>query len=188
MFQCFFVLQKGKKLFFHLIRRAKGEGFTLVEVIIVVAIIGLVAAATIVAIRKGNNDANLRFAAQNLVSVYEQARTMTLSGKVPANETKPPVGGYGVVIFSDYTFLLFADHNDNISYDASEDQVVETVTLPTQIKFASLGDTVIFNPPDGEVKTGIGDQTITLQNEKSPKIARVSVKATTGEIQVLPEP
>ncbi len=181
----FNIVKKGKKLFFHLLRRNQAGGFTLVELIIVVAIIGLIAVATIVAIRRGNSEASLRFAAQNLVSVLEQARTMTLSGKVPAGEAKPPAGGYGVSITVDDAFVLFADQNDNLEYNPASDQLIETITLPPEIKFTSLGATVIFNPPDGEIKTGINDQTITLQNIKSSRTEQVWVQAATGEIMIL---
>jgi len=157
----------------------RNKGFTLVELLIVVAIIGVLSALVIAGFRAGNRESNLRFAAQNLVSVFKQAQIMASSGKIPAGESDPPPGGYGVYIDSLTSYILFADNNDSGDYDGGEE--VENISLPENVEFFEggifvgltwvpwdpvVGLNVIFDSPDAKMSIFRGseleEKTITL--------------------------
>lgn len=169
--------------------RKNSAGFTLVEILVVSFIIGLIAVTLIVSLRESNKESNLRFAAQNLVSVLKQAQTHTSSGKTIGGDV--PAGGYGVYVQATDSYILFADKNDNGNYNSGEE--VEIINLPEAIEFfggALPGARIIFYPPEGSmsITTGAGDVDdliITLRiTDDISKTAQIYINSLSGLIEM----
>lgn len=171
----------------------KEVGFTFIELLIVVAIVAILSALVIAGFREGNRESNLRFASQNLVSVFKQAQIMASSGKIPAGESDPPPGGYGVYIDSLTSYILFADKDDSGDYDVGEE--VEDISLPNNIEFFEggappnpvIGLNVLFASPDGKMSIYLGselaDRTIVLRVSPSGGLIQIYLNSTTGLIE-----
>lgn len=181
----------------HFFYKRKNEGFTFIEMLIVIFIIGLIATSVVVSIRKSNKESSLRFARENLGAVLKQAQTMTFSGKTKLSGGEVPAGGYGVYIQTTTSYILFADDDGEGDYDSGEG--IETINLPEKIEFFESGGgafrrtRVIFRPPDGIMKierligswTQVADLTLYLRITDDPtKTARVYVNSVSGLIEV----
>ena len=110
------------------------KGFTLVEIIIVVAIISFLFTIFLVSAGQGEKQFALKRSAHNLSQALTQAQEMAISGQeTPADEpfitTTFPKGGYGIYFATDtqigdcdnapkgYCIILFADCDDGNDYD-----------------------------------------------------------------------
>jgi len=147
----------------------KGAGFTLVEMLVVIFIIGLVSSIMIVNWRKNEKQYQLQGAAQEIVQNIRKAQQMALSG---AKITTQPINSYGLYfeVATRTSYLIFADRNDNKQYDLGSDLIVGDAAIPIKSGFeinsltspegASLnGVAVTFNLPDAITtirKTDIG--------------------------------
>lgn len=136
------------------------SGFSLVELITVIAVIVILTSIIVVGLRSRGDQTNLDFSAQHFISVCKQARTMIIAGKKAPGEDVPPPGGYGVRIDDEDTFFLFADLDESRDYDAGEE--IETIDLPDGIVISSgEGEEVVFEAPDGDMFL-TGGSTVTI--------------------------
>lgn len=101
------------------------KGFTILELMIVTAIIGLLAAGVLLGFRSSTNNYTLGQAAQQLVSDLRRVQNMALNGVA--------VFGYndfGIYIQDNATsYIIYADVNGNRTYQPS-DLEIETVSFP----------------------------------------------------------
>ena len=131
---------------FFILHSSFSNGFTLVELLVSIAIVGLMSAAALVNFRSGARSDALRLGAREVVSRIRDAQTMAATGRTtglcrnlddgrtdgvcasdtdcPGSECSVlvPKGGYGVSLESQPggSFFLFADGNGNRTYDVGE--------------------------------------------------------------------
>jgi prepilin-type N-terminal cleavage/methylation domain-containing protein len=135
----------------------KQQGFSLIEMLVVIFIVGLISATLIVNWRKNEKRYQLQRAAQEIVQLIRQAQGFALNGKQmlwsPTGEWLVP-GYYGVHLRKNNpTFFIYGDVIGNAGYQSPED-IEETYGLiETGIEIDSFGGgndlDVIFNVPDG---------------------------------------
>ncbi len=162
------------------------KGYTLVELLVSVAIMSTITGATLVYFRYGNKNWALTRAAQKLSQDVRRASNMALSAPKIAQVdcSSCPVGGcqpkgYGVYFNSaspGTSYILFGnmDSTDPPSYDAptgcysaDKDVIIETINIESDVKILSLvpadSFSVVFIPPDPTTKFSLGsDGTINL--------------------------
>lgn len=145
----------------------KVNGFTLVEVLVVIFIIGLISSILIVNWRKNEGQYRLQRTAQLIVQGIRKAQNMGLtSSAIPNPSTglkEIPKGGYVVLVSrlsaENTYYKIYADFNDNENLDSGEE--VEKVNLERGIIIEhiryqpsngqSSSTNIIFTPPDPTV-------------------------------------
>ncbi|MBI4121986.1 MAG: prepilin-type N-terminal cleavage/methylation domain-containing protein [Parcubacteria group bacterium] len=114
------------------------RGFTLVELLVAIAIFGLLTAAVTANLRGSGPSRQLQEQSGNVVSLLRQAQVQAIAGQ-PFNGTVP-VGGYGVHVAvcaaPPCEVSLFVDSNANFAMGASE--VIETITLGSEVTIKAV--------------------------------------------------
>ncbi|OIO47455.1 MAG: hypothetical protein AUJ32_03065 [Parcubacteria group bacterium CG1_02_40_82] len=146
-----------KKVFFNnrlLIGKRKVWGFTLFEMLVVIAIIGIIAALILVRYREGQKTYTLSQAAQILVSDLRQAQTMAITGadvKKPDGTDYPSIGGYGIYINDANSYYLFLNTNSDplngCPQGAVPEVILKTVNFSSGITIDNTASNVFFAPP-----------------------------------------
>lgn len=166
------------------------KGMTLLDLIIWMAIFGLLTTTMVSSFREGNRGDGVRQAARLGESLLRRAQTMTLSGIVLTNGDYPD-GGYGVHFdtTADRALVLFGDVNGNFIFDSGEAIPGNDVLLPINTAF-SLGANldVLFSPPDGNVYfSGLAapdTQVISFTGTGTPVIKNITVYRLSGQVRV----
>jgi type II secretion system protein H len=151
----------------------RGEaGFSLVELMVVVVIMGLALAASVPALREHTEDVNLTKGAREVEGSLKLARTRAVSSNTPV-----------VVVFDieDNTFFLFQDDDGDGNQDSGETtsgtyQVPNKVTLG-DVSFAQ--NKVTFQPSGAASQSG----SVELVNTRN-LAQRIDLTAATGLVYV----
>jgi prepilin-type N-terminal cleavage/methylation domain-containing protein len=138
-----------KKKYFKFKTMDTGEGYTLLEMLVVIFIISLLLGIFLTNYTSGNNSNNLAMGAQQLASDIRTAQNKSL-GSVTYNHVFP-LGGWGVHIdtTNKTSYILFADLNGNKIYDAGEGDVAnggQTLPLPSYVTVDSIVSNDAGNP------------------------------------------
>lgn len=136
-------------------------GFTIIEMLVSVAIIGMISGIFLVNYRGTNRRSELVGAAQKFASDARLAQNYSLGlKKADIADANPPAGGWGIYINRASTsYVLFADKNapsGNRQYDNGEK--VREIFFPKGVTVATNGisigglsvptSTIVFFPPD----------------------------------------
>ena len=175
------------------------KGFTLIEMMVVLAITGIVAAMVFANMRAGGRYMDTNSAAEKLGGVIKQAQMMALSGKRIGGSRSDQ--GYGVYLDTvtnpDYdSYILFANTSNpeghEYEYDAS-DTIIQTFNFMDELSLTTDYTSIIFIPPYGTVYvsngsggselTGSSTVSITLVHTDVNFYAWVGVNSQ-GEINV----
>lgn len=127
-------------------------GFTIVDLLISIAILGVLSTAVLANFRVGERSDSVRQSANMSLSFLRRAQTMTLSGSTLASDGTFPQGGYGIRFDSSdtNTLVLFADKNADYIYNSGEE--IESIDLAKNTVFNASGNLdVLFSAPDGNV-------------------------------------
>lgn len=163
----------------------KNRGFTLVEALVIIAIILTISVLTLVKYRSGQENYALAQSAQKLMADIRQAQGMALASAETSGVSK--IGGYGVIIQSQSSYAVFLS-TGSLSLPqqcraTADQQDIKTISLPSQIIFdsADVGKEVFFIPPAPRTcLNNTANQTevvftfkkIDLQNQKQVKVTR----------------
>lgn len=139
----------------------KGEGFTIIEFLIVISIIGIFSVITIPNYRSAQQQLALQRSASKLAQDIRRAQEMAMSMEELSTEDLPE--GYGIYINKNDLdcpdhdcYHIYADIDGNEKYDSGEEQG-ETIYLEKEVYIkdfvpSSANFSINFKPPDPIVK------------------------------------
>lgn len=135
---------------------SKNRGFTLVEMLVVIFIIGIISAILIVNWRNNENQYKLQRAAQEIAFNIRKAQEMALNGR-KCSDGEVPDSSFGVNFDSGTinSYTVFCDKNNNNTYQTpSADLFVEAISIEPGIVIHSLSSgaqdlDITFSLPDG---------------------------------------
>jgi Tfp pilus assembly protein FimT len=169
---------------------AKNKSFTVIELIVVIAIVGLVSGIFLAHYRSGEQVSDLQTYSQKIVGLLKQAQSLALAGQ-EMGYLRP---GYGVYFSDTQTYLLFADLNDNNTYNPG-DTVIQSFTLPTRLTIDNINASnppanFLFKPPLAEFylngTKNISDNTITIKHTSLNRTLTIHVQGLSGQIDLRP--
>lgn len=173
------------------------KGFTLIEALVVIFVIGTISSMMIVNWRKNESQYQLQRVAQEIVQNIRKTQDFALSGKrifwAPTGEWKVP--DYGIYFQRlNPTYFIYVDVIGNDGYQSPEDLIETTTRVEAGIEISSFGGgnnlSVIFEVPNGFVRfypSGGTSRTITIRRigKSCPSIyCRSIIVRTTGEISI----
>jgi prepilin-type N-terminal cleavage/methylation domain-containing protein len=154
-------------------------GFTLMELMTTVVVVGIVAAAATPSFIRTSKRIKFRGETKNLVSVLRTARSNAISEKAP----------YGVYFDNnELNIKMFKDlaNLSSYSYDAGSDSLVSVDTLPSEIAYvnATFSTGAVIFKPNGTA-SATGDVYLMSDNLTCVSISRINVLASTGRSKVV---
>jgi prepilin-type N-terminal cleavage/methylation domain-containing protein len=148
-------------------KKQKNKGFTLVELLVVIFVIGLISSLLVVNWRNNEQQYLIRRMAQEVVLNIRKTQNMALNSLKYQEGVPPYYGLYFTQASSSYE--IFADKNGNNEYDSDTDILVDTINIIQGAEISSLsGGTTLnltFSIPDGftRIKPQATSATITLK-------------------------
>lgn len=154
-------------------KRLQQQGFTIPELLVVLAIIGILTTIVMVNFRRGEHSTDLRRAGTELQQYFRFAQSYSIGGNsikycdrasdnfgqpcenltfCPSGDciTAVPLGGYGIHITSPENYTLYGDTTQNSYYEGpSDDYSVIVKQLSTEgihISSFKLGDEAVATP------------------------------------------
>ena len=144
---------------FYLQQRKSKRGFTLVELLVSMAIFIVLVSVTLVNMRAGETSKTLRYAAQEFTSQLERMRNFSQTGATSGGMV--PRGGYGISFAygSDATvsYTAFADKDPLVNKQMDSGESLGVVySLPRNMYFSSFTGMaspahIVFTPPYGDI-------------------------------------
>ncbi|HAZ16618.1 MAG: hypothetical protein A3H59_02195 [Candidatus Jacksonbacteria bacterium RIFCSPLOWO2_02_FULL_43_9] len=176
-----------------LLNQKYSSGFTLMELIVTMAIMVLLFGAVLANVRFGNTQKKPHLAGLELVSQLEKMRNFSQTGKLFGSVV--PQGGWGVAFefgaVSNNSYSLFADVNNDGLFQASErfgtvlylpEKVYVKAVAPATLTFQPL--TIVYRPPYGDFivnqNPASSDIFITLSTSGNEAQKILTLKRNTG--------
>lgn len=156
------------------------RGFTLIEMIIVVALIGILTAVAVPSIIQMRNSMNYRGASRDVASILRNARSLAIS------ENRE----YQVDIdTANRQYRL--RRGDRVSGSANWTVIKDYVALPAGVTIATSEPTSFFFRPNGAVAfnpdtdgDSTNDETISIRDTGGTTKHTITISPTTGRIRV----
>jgi len=140
----------------------KKKGFTIFEMLVVMAIIAIIAVLVLARFKEGQKAYALSGATQRLAADIRQAQGMAVTGAETPGKTineDIDISGYGIYINSNTSYVLFLNKKNDFSKKYNSDSVIlKTIALPQDVTVDNVGASIFFVPPNP--KTYINGDTI----------------------------
>ena len=125
-------------------------GFSIMELIVVIFIIGLMSTVMFANYRQGERDTTLEYAAQGIAQDIRHAQNLSLAGTKLSDED---TWGYGIRFENNKAYFIYGDvgvtPNINYQYNSGDKKVSDSITLPTNVEISDFNITdIFFKPPD----------------------------------------
>ncbi|OGZ33752.1 MAG: hypothetical protein A2Y98_03215 [Candidatus Portnoybacteria bacterium RBG_19FT_COMBO_36_7] len=168
------------------------QGFTLLEMLIVLAIISIMATLILVRYREGQKTYVLSQAAQTLVGNIREAQNLAITGaevKKPDGNDYPRIGGYGIYIKDETHYVLFMNEESDPSACpiglVPQHEIKTAVKLPDGTTIDQLGKYIFYTPPNAHTCIEGDDEPIifTIRQNSSGRKIEIYVNAA-GRIEV----
>lgn len=171
------------------------QGFTLIEMLVVISIVATISSILVVNWRKNEERYKLQRAAQEIVQNMRRTQTMALAGKEYGTGLIPNKS-YGVHFEPNQprSYFIFADENGNETYQPSDDIVVGLeIPVADGVEIYSLSSLpqdldITFSLPDGFVgiKPTASSATITIRRvgKTCPKDCKDIIISKTGQMTI----
>lgn len=168
------------------------KGFTLIELLVSIGIFIIVTGMVVTNFRAGSRSDDLKIAADALVSSLRRAQNMALAGEQIDGMTPP--GGYGVnfKLSVPNRYIIFADKNGNLAYDANEELPDGIIALAKDVVITGVSpavtSNVVFKPPKPTIFIN-GDPSadalvVILKHNLSGNSRKILVNRISGRIDV----
>ncbi len=168
----------------------KSRGFTLIELVVTMVIIGLLTGSLLATSRTGEADAALLRSAQKLALDISRQQANALSAKEFLGEVPC---GYGIhfdlgfpgnyVLFTDKG-VGFACAGENYKYDVGEVVMTNSLEPGVLLAFPLNVTDIVFKPPEPQVLFNpAGPAAIIIQSAKTGHTKRIVVTAA-GQISI----
>lgn len=133
----------------------RGAGFTIPELLVVVAIIVLMTGLMLPTFRSGERTLALNRVVHKAGQDVRRAQELALRAEIYTcpNDPAEKISGYGVFFDQNIpaSYIIFAECNDNNTYDTGTDGIVETIQLESDIEISSVSPSaktsIVFVPP-----------------------------------------
>lgn len=173
-------------------------GFTLVEALVVIFVIGMISSIMIVSWQKSEKQYQLQRSAQEIVQTIRKAQDYALSSyrmEWPSDPDGLIPKSYGVQFEEDEsTYFIYGDNIGNLGYQNPEDIEETYVEFEGGVEIDSLGGStldVIFSIPDGFISfnrlASVTSVTITIKRTGKTcpsSYCRDIIIRKTGEISI----
>lgn len=167
------------------------QGFTLLELLVVIFIVGLISSMLVANWRKGEKQYLLQRTAQEIVQNIRKAQDMALTsfryeGEIPSN-----YGIYFNIQESRSSYKIFADDNGNQKYNSGE-RVGEDIILEQGIEINSLSSgsriDITFSLPDSftHIEPSANSATIAIKKAGGtcPQNCKNIIIINTGQVNI----
>ncbi|PIP55697.1 MAG: hypothetical protein CO183_02635 [Candidatus Zambryskibacteria bacterium CG_4_9_14_3_um_filter_42_9] len=146
----------------------RNKGFTMIEILFVVAIVSIVSAIVFISLSKLNSTQALRESSALVTSVLNEARSLTISSKSDSQ--------YGVH-FEDYGVVLFKGDSYSPIDPTNISTEINSLIGIGNINFSDSGTDIVFKRLTGEA---LVSGTLELFLKASPETKRVITISNTG--------
>ena len=144
-----------------ILSKQDSKGFTLIEVMVVIIIIGILATLVLANYKTSSSGSELQYAVQRLAGEIKKAQNMAMSSyKYKEGATEEVPCGYGVHFESNNSYFLWRDlarvsgdsscATSDKEYNAGE-KIGQDINLPNNINLSFESVDIFFMPPDPEV-------------------------------------
>ena len=163
------------------------QGFSLPELLVAIAIVGLISTITVVNFRAGQKKDVLNFAADELASNLRGVQVSALSGELVNGEE--PRGGYGMNFVSGQNSYTYFANADNVDYVFGEDDAeIRTYNLPQGVTLDSSNLDVVFKQPRPTIFINGAEEEIEaqiiLRHEDVTETKTIIINRISGRIDV----
>ncbi len=166
----------------HFVRKSKQSGFTMVEVMVVMAIMGIMATFRSEAYMSWRPNFHLKGAARDLLSGFQKAKIQAVRNRINCVIDFSGGDGYTVFLDADEDFTLDADETTMLEVLWAENYKGSLTSISDNFG-ASANNAVAFQSRGfPEKSTAIGGGTVTLQNTNNKQL-RVII-SDTGAIRI----
>ena len=123
-------------------------GFSMIELLVVISVIGLIFALSLVSYRSGQKKYVLTQTVQQLISDIRKAQNMALSGY----DISGQYNGYGLYIKKgESSYIIYGNKNIDPNYQPNDD-IIETISLSNGVSVKSVSSAsdklhIFFEPP-----------------------------------------
>jgi len=122
------------------------SGVTLIELLIVIALIGIMSAVTIAFLGSGKNQKELESSAREVVAALREAQNLALTGKIMGTNTFPCSYVFQAVSGGSGYSINYTYHGSGQDCGSSSNEVYAAYVLKNGVKFSTAQD-VTFSVP-----------------------------------------